>query len=145
MGCIYQFAQLSQRCQQPKLLFMGKRRRSEELLPTIAKHIRARRKVLGLTQEELAERAGLSANYVARLEIAMNAPSLPALSRLAEALQVDLSALVKLGRTPSREEHAEALSGIMKPLDEREKGLLVRQIRHIVDLIVALRDNARGQ
>ena len=39
------------------------------IVDTIAKRIRERRRTLGLTQEKLAERAGLSVNYLAQLEI----------------------------------------------------------------------------
>jgi len=116
-----------------------RRQRSEELVSAIAKNIGNRRRFLGITQEELAERAGLSTNYVARLEIGMNAPSLPALSRLAEALQVDLGALVTLGHTFSHSDRVEAVGKLMESLSEEEERLLVGQIGCMVDLILSLR------
>lgn len=117
-----------------------KRRRSEDLLTTIAEHIRTRRKTLGLTQEELAERAGLSTNYVAKLEIGMNAPSLQSLSRLAEALQIDLGALVTLGRTFSHTDRVEAVAQMMESLDEQEEEVLIGHIRSMVELMKSMRD-----
>jgi transcriptional regulator with XRE-family HTH domain len=116
-----------------------KRQGSKELLLAIAEHIRTRRKALGLTQEELAERANLSTNYIARLEIAMNAPSLPALSRLAEALQVDIGGLVTLGQTFSHSDRIESVAQMMECLEEQEEKLLVGQIRCMVELIKSLR------
>ncbi len=86
------------------------------------KHIGARRRALGITQEERAERAGLSANYVAKLEIAMNAPSLPALSRLAEALQVDAVLLSPPGeRFTEHTDRVETVAREFERLNEREE------------------------
>lgn len=67
---------------------MRKQAQLEELLNTLAEHIRVRRKAIGVTQEQLAERAGLSPNYIARLEIGSNTPSLPALVAIVRALGV---------------------------------------------------------
>ena len=121
-----------------KLLLM-KRQRSDELLIAVARNISARRKAAGLTQEELAEHAGLSPNYVARLEIGMNAPSLQALSRLAEALHVDVGALVTMGRTFSHDDRVQAVAKELERLNEDEEELLVKQLRCMVDLIISLR------
>ncbi|WP_017183695.1 MULTISPECIES: helix-turn-helix domain-containing protein [Sphingomonadales] len=43
----------------------------------------------GLSQEELAHRAGLNRNYVGLLERAANSPTLDTVERLAEELVVD--------------------------------------------------------
>ncbi|MEU7695004.1 helix-turn-helix domain-containing protein [Microbispora hainanensis] len=53
--------------------------------------VRRRREELGLTQTELAERAGLKQPAVARFEAGGTMPILPMLERLAEALEVRLS------------------------------------------------------
>jgi transcriptional regulator with XRE-family HTH domain len=49
----------------------------------------------GLTQERLAKQAGVSHGYLARLEIGMHDPSLSTLAKLAKALKVTVSDLVK--------------------------------------------------
>jgi ribosome-binding protein aMBF1 (putative translation factor) len=49
---------------------MKQTKRLERQLETLATRIRNRRRTLGLIQEQLAEKSGLSANYIARLEIA---------------------------------------------------------------------------
>jgi DNA-binding XRE family transcriptional regulator len=56
--------------------------------------IRASRKVLGWTQADLAERAGLSPNYVARIERGEVSPSLWVTHRIASAMSTTLDALV---------------------------------------------------
>ncbi|WP_433424742.1 helix-turn-helix domain-containing protein [Microtetraspora malaysiensis] len=53
--------------------------------------VRQRREELGLTQAELAERAGLKQPAVARFEAGGTMPTIPMLERLAEALEVRLN------------------------------------------------------
>lgn len=57
-------------------------------LVALGKRIRALRKEAKLTQEELAERAGLSANYVGEIERGERNPSALALFALARGLGV---------------------------------------------------------
>lgn len=57
----------------------------------VGKRIQAVRKTLGLTQEGLAERAGVHAGYVSQIERGVRTPSAKILARLAEALRVPLS------------------------------------------------------
>jgi transcriptional regulator with XRE-family HTH domain len=49
----------------------------------------------GLTQEELAEKAGLSRGYVSRLEIGRHDPPLSLVRKLAKALRVRVARLVE--------------------------------------------------
>lgn len=63
----------------------------KKLQDLIADRIRSRRKELGWSQEQLAERAGLSHNYLARLELGWNSPSLSTLIALAATLGMHVS------------------------------------------------------
>ncbi len=58
------------------------------LLKAFAAEIKARRGVLEISQEELAYRSGLSRTFLGKIEIASNQPSLTALFKLADGLQV---------------------------------------------------------
>jgi len=53
----------------------------------IGKNIRDMRKKVNLTQEVLAERAGLSVNHISHIEIGASQVSLPALVNICEALK----------------------------------------------------------
>lgn len=53
--------------------------------------VRRRREELGLTQAELAERAGLKQPAVARFEAGGTMPTIPMLERFAEALRLRLN------------------------------------------------------
>lgn len=52
--------------------------------------LRQHRLSLGLTQQELAERAGLDRTYISLLELGRNSPTLETLYFLCEALNVPL-------------------------------------------------------
>lgn len=56
------------------------------------KNLRADR---GLTQEALAEKAGISRTYLARLELGQQDPTLTTLKNLAKALKVKVGELVE--------------------------------------------------
>jgi HTH-type transcriptional regulator/antitoxin HipB len=57
------------------------------LAPGIAKLVAARREALGLSQRELAKRAGISHTVISRVEGGEHSPSPKTLERLAEALR----------------------------------------------------------
>ncbi|MFC4374005.1 helix-turn-helix domain-containing protein [Nocardia halotolerans] len=52
--------------------------------------VRSRREELGLTQSELADRAGMRQPAVARFEAGGTTPTIPVLERLADALELHL-------------------------------------------------------
>ena len=67
---------------------------NETLLKALAAEIKSLRTGLGISQEELAHRAGLNRTFVGRLEVAQTQPSITVLFQLADALEVDIVALV---------------------------------------------------
>lgn len=69
--------------------------RSNAKLPKIiSKRIKKRRNELGMTQEDLAEKVGVSRVYIGYVEQGRNTPSLEILEKIAKALKVKLSELV---------------------------------------------------
>ena len=61
----------------------------------LGEEIRARRKKSGLTQEKLAEKAGLHHNFIGALERGSQDVTLGSLRKIAEALGVRLRELVR--------------------------------------------------
>lgn len=55
----------------------------------VARNLRRLRQSAGLTQEELADRAGLNRNYIGMIEREENAPTVDALEQIAKALGID--------------------------------------------------------
>ena len=72
---------------------------SMDLKKAMATNVRRTRHAKELTQEELADRAGLSARYLGSIERATVSASVTVLGRLAQALDVDACELI---RPPSR-------------------------------------------
>jgi transcriptional regulator with XRE-family HTH domain len=61
----------------------------------MAARLKALRERRGLSQEELAEAAGISRTYLARLETAKHDPTLTVIEKLAKALKVKAADLLK--------------------------------------------------
>lgn len=69
--------------------------RNDALMEAFAAELRARRSALGISQEELAHRAGVNRTYIAKLELAQNQPTLTVLHSLAVALNGELPDVIK--------------------------------------------------
>ena len=57
-----------------------------EIYRNIAKRIKFLREDANLTQEELAERSGLSLDYIGKIEVCINKPGLKSIIKIAKAL-----------------------------------------------------------
>src|SRR3954463_1581641 len=75
---------------------MGKRRTGPDIRERFGDAVRARREELGLTQEALAERAGIHRTYLSDVERGARNVSLLNIERLAAALALAPSALFRL-------------------------------------------------
>jgi transcriptional regulator with XRE-family HTH domain len=65
-----------------------------DLKRAMAVNVRRERHARNLSQEELADRAGLSARYLGSIERAQVSASVTVLGRLAQALRVDACELI---------------------------------------------------
>jgi transcriptional regulator with XRE-family HTH domain len=61
----------------------------------LGKNIKIRRKELGLTQQELADKMGISLNFIGKIEVAFSKPSLDTLIYIANVLETTVSDLTK--------------------------------------------------
>jgi transcriptional regulator with XRE-family HTH domain len=66
----------------------------------LALNLKKNRQICGLTQEKLAEKAGISAHYLAMVEIAKKFPSPEMLDKLAQALDINTVQLFDVSATP---------------------------------------------
>jgi transcriptional regulator with XRE-family HTH domain len=57
------------------------------------KRLRKLRRNMDLTQEQLADKVGVSLNFIGQMERGENAPSLETVQKIAEVLNVDVSEL----------------------------------------------------
>ena len=82
----------------------------------LAKNLRENRKRLGITQAELAEKADISTNFVAMIELQHKFPAPETLEHIAEALGVGIPELFAVQASP--EEAMEKLQqAILDDLD----------------------------
>ena len=68
---------------------------NSDFYKNLGKNIKQRRKELGLTQQELADKIGISLNFMGKIEVAFSKPSLDTLIKFAETLNTTVSELTK--------------------------------------------------
>jgi len=68
----------------------------------LAQNLKENRRRLGITQPELAERAGMSTQYLAMIEIARKFPTADILERLSAALGINPHELFSVAVSPER-------------------------------------------
>ena len=71
------------------------RKPSKKLVETLAKNLRAKRRGLGLSQEELADTCGLHRTYVGSVERCERNVTLSTLEALSNALNISIAELLK--------------------------------------------------
>ena len=100
----------------------------KELSESIGKAARAARKKLELTQEEAAERVGVSAEFYARIERGHALPSVQTMVKICAALAVSADDLI--GRTDMGQPGGVARSWVLnQPQESPEVRRLVRRLR----------------
>jgi transcriptional regulator with XRE-family HTH domain len=65
----------------------------QSVLAAFGRSVRKHREVLGLSQEALAEKAGLHATYISGIERGIRNPSIHSVARIAKALGTSISEL----------------------------------------------------
>lgn len=68
---------------------------NSEFYVKLGQNIKHRRKELGLTQQELADKMNISLNFMGKIEVAFSKPSLDTLIELANALETTVSDLTR--------------------------------------------------
>ena len=59
----------------------------------LGKNIGIKRKELGLSQQQLADKTGISLNFMGKIEVAFSKPSLDTVIKIANALETTVSEL----------------------------------------------------
>ena len=99
-----------------------------EILKVFGKRVRTLRRAKDMTQEQLAERAGLSLQSVGEIERGRGNPTLVNIERLSAALDENLTALFDLGDVGLTKEQAQ------KELLELLAGANEEQVRAILTM-----------
>lgn len=110
-----------------------------ESVRDFGKHAQLCRRVRGLTQEELAERSGLSADTIRRLEKSSFSPSLDTLCKMCDGLQISLSTLFEGLEVGERNVGREFTDWLAFLTIEEEQALY-----HLLSLLLARLQSARS-
>jgi transcriptional regulator with XRE-family HTH domain len=70
--------------------------KTDPLLSSVCQALKERREHLGISQEGIAEKAGLHRTYISDIERGARNPTLKTLSRLASSLDISTSALIRM-------------------------------------------------
>jgi transcriptional regulator with XRE-family HTH domain len=99
-------------------------------MPNFHEAVRAIRQAKGLTQEQVAERAGVSAKHLGEIERGDGNPSLRVMLRLSRAIDLDLATLVgdQVARLSRHDMRAEAVQHLNRLADDSLRDI-VRLLR----------------
>lgn len=104
---------------------------SRERLRAISQNIRNARKERGLTQEEIAEKVGVSTEYYGQVESGNKAPSLETLLNIAESMNVSIDFLVYGGENKRNK----GLNNIIRMLSDKDQATLskIERLLYFID------------
>lgn len=102
-------------------------RETDVLYSEIGRRIRARRVELRLTQEKLAEMAGISASFVGHLERAEKTPSVDTLARLCVCMKLSMDYLVMGKRQACDREACALYEDLQRVLASHSSGRMERR------------------
>jgi transcriptional regulator with XRE-family HTH domain len=89
--------------------------------------VRARREALGLTQAKLAEKAGVTSNYVGVLERGLKLPTLDTLVKMARAL--DLRPAELLGDLQLKDAWTEDVAALATKIPDESRALALAVLK----------------
>ena len=110
---------------------MGRRVESQELA-ALGERIRERRMELRLSQEALAEKAGISANTVSRIEGGQMAMGIGTFIKLVQAMGADANDLLGIVPELEKKRHGDIFHRISH-LREPEREIVLRTIEALVE------------
>ena len=108
--------------------------RDRELARAVGRIISEKRRCLGLSQEELAERVGINQESLSKMEKGAMAPKFERLRLFAEALECRVEDLFKFSPGQA-DEQAVTISELIRGLPDNKRELIVRVIAEITQLL----------
>lgn len=114
---------------------MGNRAESQELI-CLGSRIRERRLSAGMSQEALAEKAGISPNTVSRIEGGLTEMYVETFRKLAHALNADAGDLLcREGWPDSGDRHAKGILRRMGRMEKEEREVVAQTVHALADAL----------
>lgn len=109
-------------------------KRNDDLIKTIRVQIKSARKILGLTQTEVANRVGISSSFLGLVERGGRTPSFQMMRRIASVLGLNLKKLVEEIEAVPKEknEMTEKIDNYLQGSTPREKKLIYGFIQMLI-------------
>ena len=104
----------------------------KEFLELLGNRVREYRKALELSQERLAELAGVHPTYISNIETAKVNATIGVYKRLADALQVSLPTLVDVNSGKVEKNELARLVLEIKCLKKREQNMVVETVKGLL-------------
>ncbi len=98
----------------------------------IGKRIKELRKLKGLSQEQLSEKAEITPNYLSRIERGTENPTLDMLIKLAIALDIDMVEMFDFGHKKNKRELKTILNTFIKEADDEKLRLAVKVLKAVM-------------
>ena len=98
----------------------------------IGRRIKELRKRKGFSQEQLAEKAETSPNYLSRMERGTENPTLDMLIKLSNTLEVEMCEMFDFGHVASQKELKQAIQDFSRTADEPALRLALKILRAVV-------------
>lgn len=112
----------------------AKKKDSARLAKRLGDNVSRRRKQLGWTQEQVAERVGVDAETVSRIERGAHLPSLPTLDRLAVALGCSAGDLLSR-EGPGAPDEAATFGAWISGLGPDDRAFVMSVVRNCCDYL----------
>jgi len=114
-------------------------RKVRDLAKIVGANIAGRRKQQGLTQADFAERLGMGADSLSRIEKGVVAPRFQRLEQIAAALECPVANLFRV-QSDSFMERAESISDIIRSLSPGMQEEMVVLLAHFVNTLKKAKD-----
>jgi len=101
----------------------------------LALNLKLNRQKCGLTQEKLAEKAGISANYLSMVEISKKFPTPEMLDRLAKALEIDTIQLFDVSSTPEERALLHLEKSIIDNINKQQQQALAEMKKTVINAV----------
>jgi transcriptional regulator with XRE-family HTH domain len=93
--------------------------------------IKELRKRVGLSQDQLAEKVGIESKYLSRIEVGKRYPSLDALERIADSLQVEMKELFDFAHHDSEATSPQGIENALLGASEEELRLVFKLVKAV--------------
>ena len=101
----------------------------------LALNLKLNRRKCGLTQEKLAEKAGISSNYLSMVEISKKFPTPEMLDRLAEALEIDTIQLFDVSCSPEERALLHLEKSIIDNINKRQQQVIAEMKKTVINAV----------